>query len=370
MPPTIADFRSAGLYDPAAPEAANRLALLEWLAERGATIEQMVAATRTGTLLDVAGDLGRARGRQLTLAEAAAVAGMSAERIQAIRFAVGLPAIPPGVPAIGEDEARTFAVFAMGEDLFGPAGIRRFTQVIGTSLARVAEAAMSLSLANLLGPIRDRGGDDCALAEGRFRAAQSVGPLAEAVAHLFRAHMSVAARRIGAAHQQGRLDVMPMAVGFVDLVGYTTLARRVDAQGLAAIIDRFEETAHDVTTERDGRVVKFIGDEVMFVTRDAAAACGIALALVEHFAGDAAVTPRGAVAEGEALVRGGDYYGPVVNLAARAAELAVPGEILVTESVASAAPGVFRFEPAGRRALKGFDAPVRLFTVERAAAAT
>jgi class 3 adenylate cyclase len=365
MPPTIADFHAAGLYDPAAPDAANRLALLEWLVERGATIEQMVRAARTGTLLDVAGELGRTPGRRLTLAEAAALTGMSEERIEAIRFAVGLPRAGADEPVVGEEEARSFEVFTYGEELFGPAGIRRFTQVIGTSLARVAEAAMSLSMANLLGPIRERGGDERALAEARFRAAQSVGPLSEAVAHLYRAHMAVAARRIGAAQQQGALNVMPMAVGFLDLVGFTTLARQVDARGLAAVIDRFEETAHDVTTAGDGRVVKFIGDEVMFVTRDPAAACGIALTLVERFAGDAAVTPRGAIAAGDVLVRGGDYYGPVVNLAARAAELAVPREILVTESVASLAPAALRFEVAGRRTLKGFDEPVRLFTVER-----
>jgi adenylate cyclase len=365
MPPTIADFQAAGLYDPAAPDAAERLALLEWLVERGATIERIERVTRTGDLIDVAGDLGRQQERGLTLSQAAAIAGMSVERIQEIRFAVGLPPLDPAEPVMSEEEARSFGVFALGESLFGQAGIRRFMQVIGTSLARVAEAAMSLSLANLLGPIRERGGDDRAIAEARFQAAQSVGPLSETVAHLFRAHMTVAARRIGTAHQQGRLDVIPMAVGFLDLVGFTTLARQIDARGLAAVIDRFEETAHDVTTAGDGRVVKFIGDEVMFVTRDPAAACGIALTLVERFAGDAAVTPRGAIAAGDVLVRGGDYYGPVVNLAARAAELAVPSEILVTEAVASGGPAAFRFESAGRRALKGFDEPARLFTVER-----
>jgi adenylate cyclase len=157
-----------------------------------------------------------------------------------------------------------------------------------------------------------------------------------------------------------------MTIGFLDLVGFTTLARRVDARELAAVIDRFEETAHDVTTAGDGRVVKFIGDEVMFVTRAAGAACDIALTLVERFAGDASVTPRGALAAGDVLVRGGDYYGPVVNLAARAASLAVPSEILVTDAVVAAAPPALRFEPAGRRALRGFDEPVRLSTVERA----
>ena len=66
------------------------------------------------------------------------------------------------------------------------------------------------------------------------------------------------------------------------------------------------------------------------------------------------------------LIRGGDYYGPVVNLAARIAEQAVPNELLVTpELPAAQAEAALRFEPAGKRMLKGFDAPVTLMTVER-----
>lgn len=156
-----------------------------------------------------------------------------------------------------------------------------------------------------------------------------------------------------------------MAIGFVDLVGFTTLARRVELHELAAIVERFEETAHDVAAQRDGRVVKFVGDEVMFVAADAATACDIALTLVETFAGDSAVTPRGGLAAGEVVIRGGDYYGPIVNLAARLAELAVPQEILVTGEVAAAADASFRFEAAGKRLLKGVEEPVRLFTAER-----
>ena len=56
---------------------------------------------------------------------------------------------------------------------------------------------------------------------------------------------------------------------------------------------------------------------------DPAAACDIALTLVERFAEDVNVTPRGAIAYGELVVRGGDYYGPTVNLAARLAFLGV-----------------------------------------------
>jgi adenylate cyclase len=110
-----------------------------------------------------------------------------------------------------------------------------------------------------------------------------------------------------------------------------------------------------------------IGDEVMFATVRAAAACDIGLTLNEQFAGDATITPRGGLATGDVLMRGGDYYGPTVNLASRLAELAVPKELLVTPEVAADAGSAgVRFEPAGKRQLKGFDEPLALLAVERA----
>jgi adenylate cyclase len=139
------------------------------------------------------------------------------------------------------------------------------------------------------------------------------------------------------------------------------------SRALAELIERFEDAAYDIAAARDGRVVKLIGDEVMFVARDAASACDIALTLVERFAGDPSVTPRGGLAIGELLLRGGDYYGPIVNLAARVADLAVPGELLVTLEVAAAAGPAFRFEPAGKRMLRGFEEPVALHALARAA---
>ena len=75
---------------------------------------------------------------------------------------------------------------------------------------------------------------------------------------------------------------------------------------------------------------------------------------------------RGAVAFGPVLQRAGDYYGPVVNLASRVAELAVPYEILVTEELVHAAEHwSLAFKPAGRRMLKGFEEPVSLWELQR-----
>jgi adenylate cyclase len=69
---------------------------------------------------------------------------------------------------------------------------------------------------------------------------------------------------------------------------------------------------------------------------------------------------------GPLLARSGDYYGPIVNLASRIAELAVPREVLVTAELVEQTGGAgLRFEPAGKRMLKGFDEPVALYAAGR-----
>jgi adenylate cyclase len=104
--------------------------------------------------------------------------------------------------------------------------------------------------------------------------------------------------------------------------------------------------------------VKLIGDEVMYVATDADAACRAGSMLMEGFGNEMErVVPRGGLAYGDVLVRGGDYYGSVVNLASRLVNEAVPQELLVTEDLALATENC-EFLPAGRRMVKGFAEPI------------
>ncbi len=366
---TVADFEAAGLYDPAAPEAADRLALLQWLAAQGATLEQMAEAQRQGSrsLIGLAGDLALRPGADLTLAEVAAAAGMPPSAIERIRLAAGLRPAGADERLFSFEDAGIFANLATGDVFFGKRPMLQFIRVIGSSLARIAEAAVALFLTNVEGPIVEQQAGELTLAEANLRAIQALEAFPNGVRMILRAHMETAIRRLRAARREhSTLDTVQVTVGFVDLVGYTRLSRRLDPRDLGTLVERFEALATDTVAARDGRVVKLIGDEVMFVAIDAAAACDIALTLVERFAEDPSVMPRGGLALGPALMRSGDFYGPVVNLASRIAELAVPREILVTaEVVDQAGTDRFRFEPAGRRALKGFDDPVSLHAAGR-----
>jgi class 3 adenylate cyclase len=363
---TPAEYQAAGLYDPADPNAADRLALLQWLAERGITLAQMVAAQREASLSALPADLALRPGPRVSAREVARQYGLPVEKVLAVSLAAGLPPRGPDDPTYTPSDGQLFATFIGGAAMFGEIATLRFTRVIGSSLARIAEAAVSLFQVNVESPLREAGGSELAIAQENLRAIEAIQGVRTLLSDVIAAHLETAIRRLREARSDLVLGTARVTIGFVDLVGFTALSHRFSPREFVDVVERFEETAYDTVAARDGRVVKLIGDEVMFVVRDPAAACEVALTLVDRFADDAAVTPRGGLAWGDLLYRGGDYYGPTVNLAARVAQIAVPGELLVTTDVAAHARGdTVRFDPAGKRMLKGFEEPVPLLAVTR-----
>lgn len=362
-PPTIDDLAAVGLYDPGAPNAADRLALLEWLVARGVSLDEMV---RAPSITGLASDLQLASSGTLQLEEVAARVGTTPEQILEISRAVGLPLPAPGERAFGEADVESFRGFLAGAALFGRVPVLQFARVLGSSLARIAEAAVALFRSELERPLVDAGGSELRLAKTTLQAIQTLDVLPASFAAILPGHMRAAIRRFRGAQESGRLDVVRVTIGFVDLVGFTPLSQQLGTDELGALVERFESLAHEVTSAHDSRVVKLVGDAVMFVAREPLTAAEVALTLIDRCAGDTQITPRGGLADGPVLIRGGDYYGPIVNLAARLSELAVPREVLVTAEVAGGISGErLRCEPAGRRQLKGFAEPIALFTVER-----
>jgi len=149
-------------------------------------------------------------------------------------------------------------------------------------------------------------------------------------------------------------------VGFVDLVRFAAITEQVADEELERLIDRFEKVAHDAITEGGGRIVKMIGDAVMYVADDPERAVAVALDLVDAYSHDELVPPaRAGLAYGTALAREGDYYGPTVNLAARIVDIARPSKVVVSDDLHAAihdAPQLtFRRLPVKR--LKGIGHP-------------
>ena len=120
-----------------------------------------------------------------------------------------------------------------------------------------------------------------------------------------------------------------LTVGFADLVSYTRLSQRLEQRELSVLVQRFEGLAADVVTTGGGRVVKTVGDEVLFIAEEPVAAAVIALSISERMAVDDVVPDvRIGISHGPVLRSLGDVYGPTVNLASRLTALAQPGTVI------------------------------------------
>lgn len=271
----------------------------------------------------------------LTFAQTAAQAGVDERLARRYWRAMGFPDVPADEAAFGPADVEALRLAT--QFVHDEAAVERSlgqTRVVASALARIAET--------WLDPLRQWHGagvrwDDLT---DMFVREWEADRIAQLVDYVHRRQVLAAVRRevaIGAGH------VRELAVGFVDLVDWTGLSRRLDASELAELIARFEAVAYDTIAERSGRFVKLIGDEVLFTADDLDGAIAIAARLV-HAPGLPAV--RAGVAAGAVLIQEGDVYGPAVNLAHRAAAVAEPGTIVTDRAV----PGA---SDLGDRQLKG-----------------
>lgn len=351
---------AAGLYDPAAHKAADRLRLLLWLHERGITHEQMAEAASIGQLNSVGGDLALRPGPRLTTAQIALQAGMDEALVVDIRRAAGFPPARSDEAVYTTEDVEMFRIFRLADGFFSRDELLRLTRVIGTSLRRIAEAAGEMFLQDVEAPMKDQVGYDLAIAKANLEAIELARAASGVFEPMFRGHLELATRTNRSADRSEDYTTLALAVGFVDLSGFTHQSSQLAPADLLRLVVNFEATAHELVTDLGGRLVKLIGDEVMFTCVQPDQACAIALALLDG--APHGTTARGGIAFGPAVASSGDVYGDVVNLASRLVDLAVPGEVLVDGLLIEAAPSV-PVESAGRRAVKGFADPVRVWSL-------
>jgi adenylate cyclase len=168
--------------------------------------------------------------------------------------------------------------------------------------------------------------------------------------------------RAGVLGRPGRVPAMC----FLDLVGYTQLTEERGDQAAAGLAEALALLVGRSAREHGGVPVKWLGDGVMVYFREPAGAVRAALELVEQVPAAGLPPAHVGVAAGPVVVQGGDYFGRTVNLAARIAAHAGPGQVLVSHSVAASAPpeGVALVE-LGELRLEGFARPVRLLEARR-----
>lgn len=154
--------------------------------------------------------------------------------------------------------------------------------------------------------------------------------------YAWRRHLSATVARMLADADPESYGMTKMrSVGFADLVNFTALVRRMSERDLARLVSRFEALSADVITAHGGRLIKTVGDEVLFTTMGAAPAAAIALDLVETMTDDDVLPDvRCGMARGPIISRLGDVFGTTVNRASRLTAVAQAGSVLVDATMA------------------------------------
>jgi adenylate cyclase len=350
-------FEEAGLYEPASPTAADRLAALRFMVEHGTSIAYLKAGNDRGrlfagqTMAVLWGDI-----EWLTVREVADGAGLDEDTLRRLRSACGLPdpADDRACPAV---EVELWQAVAAAIALVGEGSVSGFLRTLGAAATASAEA--TLALARDANPLSWQ--SEAAYAEWALGGAQLIAEIPRALDVLFRLHVPFAGDRI-LRYAEAPEEFTEFTVGFVDLVDSTGAVERFGSQEVVRAMSDFARLALTAAMSSGARLVKLIGDEAMFAHRDpvcVAKTVGELVAAVEDHA--LLRGARGGMATGAVVPAQGDYFGPAVNLAARITREGRFGEVLCDGATAAT---IGSGDQIGARRLRGFADPCPIVRVQ------
>jgi adenylate cyclase len=358
---------------------ARRARLYRGLERAGLPTEPMIEALERGELsfafLDLPVYDRFASLSQASFREVSSEKGIPLELLLVVREAIGF-AQAGADDRMRDDELRVVPIIALllssGLD---PAVIERLLRVYGDALRRITEMEADWWKTEVEPSLLERG-----MAEGERMGAQAdlgshMAPLTEqaflAIYHANQDHtwtenlIEEVENALDRAGLRSRIETTP-AICFLDLTGYTRLTEERGDEAAAELVVRLTPLVQRPADRHGGKVVKRLGDGVMFHFRDPEDAVLAALEMLEAVF-DAGLPPAHiGLDAGPVVFQGGDYFGRTVNLAARIAEQAEPGQVLVSQGVVDAIDSEdVAFTPIGSVTLKGVSQPVSLHSAGR-----
>jgi adenylate cyclase len=352
----------------------RRVRFVQGLEQGGIPMEAVGSAVRSGELsfdfFDVSfwerfGGLAAKTYRELS-----AETGLSLDLLQAIRESMGF-ARPGPDDQVREDEfeavALVRATIAAGVD---PVAMERHVRTWGESLRRIAEADANLYRAQILDPLLISGLTWSEIIGLGMEASSMFVPLLDpALVSVYRAQsehtwMANVVEAVEATLEKAGLHRSishPPAMCFLDLSGYTRLTEERGDEAAADMAASLGQLVQRGSHGHGGRAVKWLGDGVMVYFREPAAAVIFSLEILEQIPATDLPPAHVGIDAGPLIFQDGDYFGRTVNMAARIAAHARPGQVLVSDAVlhVTTDPGV-QFVDLGSVELKGVSRPVRL----------
>jgi adenylate cyclase len=292
--------------------------------------------------------------------------GLGVDEVQAFVAAFGVRVPEPDEPAFTPEEAAVLVELEGLKEVWPFELDLRLGRVWGPLLARVAQSAIQMF--RIIGepPLRSDDLDRLAGLREVQNAFARLLPLADPILvgvvrrwiehELAQAAVTEAEASAGEQRLPGAETVSLL---FCDLKDYTAFA---NAEGDAAAFALVEQFAEAVAGERgeEFRLMKSLGDGVMLVYDDVAAAVTAGARIIARMSGSP-LGVHGSVHHGVALARDGDYFGSAVNLAARLLGIALHQELVATQQVVDRTADSFTWQPAGVHEIRGVTQPVHVF---------
>ncbi|WP_082605790.1 adenylate/guanylate cyclase domain-containing protein [Nocardioides sp. Root190] len=294
---------------------------------------------------------------QLTAADVAERAGLPLEKARRLWRTLGFP-------EHGDERAYTQsdvgALQLMG-DLLNQGVINydvalNVARGVGLTMARLADWEVGELVHRVDEVFIEQGGgrdeDATAWVLDRFG-----GRFEELLIYAWRRHLEAAVVRM---QSMRAIDADPnitdLSVGFADIVGFTALSNEVTRERIGELVDIFEGRCGDVIAREQGRLIKSMGDAVLFVNDDPMAAFATAEGIINVIGRDPRMPDvRVGLATGGVVLRLGDVFGPPVNLAARLTQVARRNRIIVDHATADLLPAdQIESRPLPPRPVRGF----------------
>jgi adenylate cyclase len=295
------------------------------------------------------------------------------ELLMVIRESIGM-AQPSPDDRMREDELGVlpFLELQLAEGFRTPA-IERLLRVTGDATRRISEQEAAWWRSEVIEPAMAAGtaADDI----GNPEFAGQVTPLSEqAMLSMYHAQQ---AREWTANIIDGFEQVMakagihsrlerPPAICFLDITGYTRFTQELGDAAAAELAATLARLVQRSSVQHGGKPIKWLGDGVMFYFDHPGAGVRSALEMSDALPAAGLPPVHVGLSSGPVLFQEGDYFGQTVNLSARIADYARPGEVLVTRSVADASKeDDIGFHEIGPVELKGVAGPTDLLRAQR-----
>jgi adenylate cyclase len=375
-----------GILTPAAGEAFSpgdvlRARWLQSLDRAGVPLEGLASAVRDGVLsfsfLDV-GAYDRFAGLSgTTFHQLSAQTGIPLELLMVVREAFGL-AEPHPEDTVYHNELSVVPLIQLQLSKgFRPVVIERWLRVCGDSLRRIAETEAASWNSEVEMALVASGMTEGEMLHAQADLGSQMTPLIEQVLlAVYHGQQEHTWSQVFVEHVEGALEAAglyrrldrPPAMCFLDLTGYTRLTEERGDEAAADLAARLAGLVRRSALEHEGTPVKWLGDGVMFYFRAPAAAVLAALEMAEVVVSQGLPPAHVGIHAGPVVFQEGDYFGRTVYLAARIAEYARPGEVLVSQEVVEAADGgSLSFVEIGPVELKGVPGTLLLYTARRSA---